>query len=100
MTVIFTTIVAPPDTAGRVQLFAGCNNVALTFNSGTTVSRVAGAISPTTSLIAIWQFDSRTQGFLGYSPLPGAPNDYPTVTLLDAAFLCVRESATLTRPER
>ncbi len=97
LVVTFTTM-AIPTTGGRQTLFIGCNNLALTFPTGTTVSQITDAILPSTALVAVWRFDNRTQRFLGYSSLPGAPNDYTSVARLDAVFICVREPATFTQP--
>lgn len=82
----------------QIQLFTGCNNVAVTWPTGTATSVVAAAISPPSALIAIWRFDNASQRFVGYSPIPNAPNDLNTVNRFDPVFICVNSNATLTRP--
>jgi nucleoid-associated protein YgaU len=81
-----------------VGLVAGCNLVSLTWPSGTPPRTVALSTSPAAALAAIWKFDNPSQRFIGYSPLPNVPNDLVRVAQLDPAFVCVRESGTLTRP--
>ena len=93
----FTTTRATPSTE-QVRLIAGCNNVALTWPQGTPTALLARAVSPERALVAIWRFDAQSGRFLAWSPLPGAPNDYPWVGRLDAVFICVRQPATLARP--
>jgi hypothetical protein len=82
----------------QVQLYTGCNNVSSTYPSGTPASQVFGTVSPQSALIAGWFYNNGQQRFLGYSPLPGAPNDLVTVNRLDALFICVNGPATFTRP--
>jgi PKD repeat protein len=82
----------------QVQLFAACNNVAATWPSGTPIATVAAAISPGNALTAIWRFDNVGQRFVGFSPIPGAPNDLTTVNRADAVFICMTSPGTLTRP--
>lgn len=81
-----------------LELFPGCNNATVTWPNGMPTSEVAAAVTPASALDAIWRFDSATQRFRGYSPLPNAPNDLTTVSWLDTVFLCMREPGTLTRP--
>lgn len=81
----------------QIQLFQGCNNQALTWPAGTQVSTVASSV--TGDLIAIWAFDNATQTFRGFSPIPGAPNDFVTTAArAQPVFLCMRSAGTLTRP--
>ncbi|MFN8557668.1 MAG: hypothetical protein U0531_10080 [Dehalococcoidia bacterium] len=82
----------------QIQLFTGCNNISLTWPNGTAASVVAGQITPAGTLIALWRFENAQQRFLGYSPIPGAPNDLNTVNRFDAVFACVNGPATMTRP--
>lgn len=80
-----------------IQLFQGCNNVALTWPVGTQTSTVAAAIQG--DLIALWAFDNASQTFRGYSPIPGAPNDFVTTnSRTQPAFICMRGAGTLNRP--
>ena len=88
----------------QVNLAAGlCNNVALTWPSGTPLATVAAAVSPANALESIWRqsIQDDRQVFVAFSPLAGAPNDYTTTSSsLEAAFVCVRAAATLNRPDR
>ena len=89
---------ATQDTA---QLAATCNNVALTWPAGTPISTVAAAVSPAGALDSIWRLAPVGDNlrFMAWSPLAGAPNDYlNTATQLEAAFVCMRQAGTLTRP--
>ncbi len=97
VTVTFTTVAAPAQ-GEMVTLFSGCNNVTLTWPTGTPTSEVAAAVTPASALIAIWRFNNATQTFQGFSPLPNAPNDFTSVNRADPAFICMRESGSLTRP--
>lgn len=82
----------------QINLFPACNNVAVTWPNSTAIAVVAAAISPSTALVAIWRFDNATQRFMGWSPLPGAPNDLLTVNRADPVFICMNRSGTLSRP--
>jgi uncharacterized protein YkwD len=83
---------------GPLALAAGCNNVTLTWPTGTPLATVAGAITPAGSLLAIWKFDNSTQRFVGFSAIPGAPNDLREAGSLDAVFVCVTAAGSLARP--
>jgi hypothetical protein len=88
---------APTD---ATPLFVGCNNVTLTWASGTPITTVAAAITPGGVLDAIWRFDAAQGRFFGFSSNPNAPSDYTTVGVrLEAVFVCVRQAATLNRPQ-
>jgi hypothetical protein len=95
--VSFTTMVATEQTE-PVALFPGCNNVALTWPNGTPIVTVVRALDRPDEFVASWRYDAATRRFLGWSPLPNAPNDLTTVDRLDVAFVCVREAGTLRRP--
>jgi len=83
-----------------ISLVAGCNNVTLTWAAGTPTTTVAAAITPAGSLETIWRFDAGQNRFFGFSPIPNAPNDYTAVgARLEAVFICVRQAATLNRPQ-
>ncbi|MBI2761887.1 MAG: hypothetical protein HYX51_10745 [Chloroflexi bacterium] len=93
----FTTVPAAGMTE-TVALVGGCNNVTLTWQDGTPLAMVAGAIEPPAALLSIWRFDNAAQRFSGYSPLPAAPNDLTTARRLDAVFICMTGPGGLTRP--
>lgn len=93
---------ATPTTGGTeaVGLATGCNPVAVTWPDGTAVTTVAAAVSPTSAVVSIWKFNTATGSWLGFSPLaPPEVNDLQTVNRLDAIFICVSTSGTLTRPK-
>lgn len=82
----------------QVQLFMGCNNVASTYPNGTPASQVFANISPSGALIAGWFFINAQQRFVGYSPIPGAPNDLTSINRGDPLFICVNAASNFTRP--
>ncbi len=92
-----------------VPLTKGCNNVVLTYPNGSPIAELyhnaipatapGGDVSTRTPIVdAMWRYDNRTQRFLGWSPLPNAPNDLTTVNRLDAVFVCIREAGRLVQP--
>ena len=90
-----------PATAQETEtepLFAVCNNVALTWPSGTSMDVVAAAISPPEAVIAIWRFNNQAQRFEGYSPRFPQASDLRTANIIDAVFICMDAPGTLTRP--
>lgn len=93
----FTSTAMAPATE-TVPLVAGCNNIALTWPDGTATALVARAVSPDTALDAMWQYDPSSDRFIGWSSVPGAPNDLLVVRRLAAVFLCIHEPGTLARP--
>ena len=98
--VMYTTVALSSDGAGTeaVSVFTGCNNVTLTWPTGTSLTDVAGTVEPLNTLLAIWRFDNAAQRFIGYSPLPNAPNDLTAAGRLDTVFICVTAPARITRP--
>ncbi len=82
----------------QVQLFKGCNNVSSTYPNGTATSNLASNVSPAGALAGIWFFVNSQQRFVGFSPIPGAPNDLVTVNRSDALFICMNAGGTFTRP--
>ena len=89
----------PPGQTEDVPLFAGCNNVATTFPTGTATSTIAAGITPTNSVRAMWLFINAQQRFVGYSPLPGAPNDFLSADRGAAFFICMEGPGTFRRPQ-
>src|SRR5579859_870013 len=82
-----------------VQLVQGCNNVALTFPDNTPTSTVASGISPASALLGIWKLsDPATSKYKAFFPGATQATDLPSVNRLDAVFICVNASATLTEP--
>jgi PKD repeat protein len=95
------TIAAAQPQGDVVQLFAGCNNVAMTWPVGTPMTTVASAVSPPSALMSIFRFDAAAQRFFGFSPTaPSFANDYTAVLVrLEAVFMCMSGPATLLRPD-
>jgi hypothetical protein len=81
-----------------IRLARGCNNIALTWKTGTPPRTIAAAVDTVGDLTAVWKFNNAQQRFEGYAPdFPGA-SDLSSVTRLDAVFLCVTASGSMTRP--
>ena len=82
--------------AEAVPLVRGCNNVALTWPTGTPIADVVANIRPAEALTAIWRL--RLNVAQGFSPAAPGVSDLQTVNVFDAVFICVNADATLTRP--
>ena len=87
--------------AQETPLVPGCNNAAVHF--GTAFSLTARdlylwRIRPHTAVDAVWKHDAATGSWLGFSPIPNAPNSLRDLNRLDAIFICVRAPATLFQP--
>ena len=99
-----TTAPARAASTDRVELFAGCNNVAVTWPVGTPIDTVAMAVTPAGALESIFRYDNQQAKYFGYSPLPAAReagvNDYTSITrFLEPVFVCMREAGELNRPD-
>jgi hypothetical protein len=81
-----------------VELFRGCNNVSLTWSSGTATSVVAAGITPASALQSIWRFNNIAQTFQGFSAQFPSQSDLLTVNRIDAVFICMSGPGTLARP--
>jgi hypothetical protein len=81
-----------------IGLFAGCNNVSLTWPNGTEIATVAAAVNPADAVIAIWRFGNAERRFSGFAPSFPAASDLRTINTLDPVFICVGRTANLTRP--
>lgn len=105
--VFVVLVLADPDVrpgrgvaAQRVdQLFPGCNNIALTFQPGTTGQQIAGGISPTSILNGIFRYESATGRWTAFNPAaPAFANDFGTVRLrFEPAFICVSGAGLITQ---
>ena len=92
-----------------VNLFVGCNNIALTYPDGTPVGVVAASVYPPGALYALWRLNPMPPYPPPYPPpgpryecyAPAAPqaSDLQGVNFLEAAFLCVSVPSTVTMPE-
>lgn len=89
---------AQPAQTETIPLFNGCNNVALTWSTGTNTADVAAAISPASALASIWKFNNAAQSFTGFSPQFPAQSDYRSVTRFEPVFICMNGAGTLNRP--
>ena len=94
----FITQAPAPSPTETVQLVQGCNNVALTWPTGTPTGQVARAVTPGAALVAIWRYNTTTQRFAAFAPAFPQASDLTTVNRLDAVFLCLAAPGTLTRP--
>jgi inhibitor of cysteine peptidase len=81
--------IALPDPGGTEQLYAGCNNITLTFPDGTTSQTVVQAVSPAGAAESMWRHDASQNRFVGFSPAAPQASDLLTVNFLDAVWLCV-----------
>jgi hypothetical protein len=88
----------PPSQTESVPLAVGCNNVALTWPTGTPAEEVAAAVTPAAGLVAIWRYNANTHTFEVFSPLNPQASDLTTVNRLDAVFVCMRQPGILARP--
>jgi hypothetical protein len=84
----------------EVQLRSGCTNVVLTWPRFMPVAWVVETVRPTGAVDSIWRYWPSDGRFVGYAPdAPESANDYTaTIENLEPVFLCLRQSATLTRP--
>jgi hypothetical protein len=81
-----------------VYLVEGCNPLAMTWPNGTPTQTVAAAVWPPSVLHAMWRYGPVPGVWAGYSPLYPEESDLAQVEMLDAVFICVDGSATLSRP--
>jgi len=82
-------IIEMPEPGGTVQLYPGCNNIALTFPDGTPSETVVQAVIPTVASPVMWRYNAAQNRFEGYSPAALQASDLLTVNFLDAVWLCV-----------
>jgi len=85
--------IALPPPGSTVQLYAGCNNIVVTFPDGTASETVVQAITPTGVVQAMWRHNAAENRFAGFSPAAPQASDLPTVNFLDAVWICVTASA-------
>jgi len=89
------TLPAPGTTKA---LYAGCNNIALTFPNGTPSQTVVAAVEPSRNVQSIWRHDAAQNRFEGFSPLAPQVSDLLTVNFLDAVWLCIVAAAATPTP--
>jgi hypothetical protein len=81
-----------------VDLVPGCNPVSLTWPDATPIETVAGAVAPADALDAIWKFDPETDMWQGHSPAAPEASDLTSVNMLDAVFVCMNATGSISRP--
>jgi beta-lactamase superfamily II metal-dependent hydrolase len=85
--------IALPPPRSTVQLYSGCNNIALSFPNGTSSQTVVDAVTPAGTVQAMWRHDAAQSRFEGFSPAAPQASDLQTVNFLDAVWICVSPSA-------
>jgi hypothetical protein len=78
-----------------VALAAGCNPVASTSPNNTSITEIAGAVTPAASLVSLWKFEDGT--WLGYSPDFPQASDLAETDFLDVIFICVNQAGSFLR---
>ncbi len=80
------------------QLYPNCNNITLTFPDGTPSQTVVQAVTPPDAVESLWRHSAALGRFEGFNPaFPGA-SDLPSVSFLDAVWLCMVEGPGVTAP--
>jgi inhibitor of cysteine peptidase len=87
--------IALPSPRGVLQLYPGCNNLALSFPDGTASATVVEAVTPVGTVESMWRYDTALRRFEGFSPESPAVSDLLTVNLWDAVWLCVSAPSSL-----
>jgi hypothetical protein len=72
-----------------VDLYAGCNNIALSFPDGTACESVVDAVTPAGVVGAMWRHNAALNKWDGFSPAAPQASDLKTVNAWDAVWLCV-----------
>ncbi len=87
------SIALPAPRDATVDLYAGCNNIALTFPDGTACESVVDAVTPAGVVGAMWRHNAALNEWEGFSPAAPAASDLKTVNAWDAVWLCVAGTA-------
>jgi len=74
---------------GTVQLYSGCNNIALSFPDGTDSQTVVNAVTPAGEVQGMWRHNAALNTFEGFSPAAPQASDLLSVNEWDAVWLCV-----------
>jgi hypothetical protein len=85
--------IALPDPGGVEQLYAGCNNISLTFPDATPSQTVVQAVTPAGTVETLWRFNGPLNKFEGFSPAFPQASDLMSVNFLDAVWLCMTTGA-------
>jgi hypothetical protein len=81
-----------------VKLLPGCNPVVATWPDDTPIETVVKAVLPANALDAVWTFDVESSAWLGYSTAAPEASDLKSVMNLQAMFVCMTASGTISRP--
>jgi hypothetical protein len=81
--------IALPPPRGTLDLYPGCNNIALSFPDGTDSQAVLQAVTPAGVVQAMWRHNAAENRFEGFSPAAPQASDLLTVNLWDAVWLCL-----------
>jgi hypothetical protein len=90
--------IALPAPGSTEQLYAGCNNISLTFPDGTSPQTVVQAVTPAGAVDTLWRFNGPLNKFEGFSPAYPQASDLQTVNFLDAVWLCMTAVPETTSP--
>jgi ABC-type branched-subunit amino acid transport system substrate-binding protein len=93
-----TTTSRAQDTERTVSLSPGCNMTTLTFGDGTDAATLTTAVSPSTALQTVWRLDNATGTWQAFMPQAPQASDLTSLNLLDAAFICVNDMASISMP--
>jgi hypothetical protein len=80
------------------QLYAGCNNIGLTFPEGTSSQEVVQAVTPAGAVEAMWRHNAALNKFEGFSPAFPQASDLMRVDFLEAVWLCMVEDLSAIGP--
>jgi hypothetical protein len=83
------TLPDPCDTERTVDLYPGCNNIALTFPDGTASATVVQAVTPAGAVESMWRYNAAERKWDGYSPAFPEFASLLTVNYHDAVWLCM-----------
>jgi hypothetical protein len=87
-----------PAPAPDMQLYPGCNNIALSFPDGTPSQEVMQAVSPAGSVETMWRHSAAQNRFEGYSAQFPQASDLLVVNFFDAVWLCMAEDLSAIGP--
>ncbi len=83
------SIALPEPRGATVDLYAGCNNIALSFPDGTACDTVVQAVTPAGVVGAMWRHNAALNKWDGFSPAAPQASDLKTVNMWDAVWLCL-----------
>ncbi len=86
------SISLPPPGAAK-DLYAGCNNIALTFPDGTGSQTVVQAVTVPGAVESLWRHSAALNKFEGFSPAAPQASDLLSVNFLDPVWVCMSSSS-------